>query len=112
MAREPFTYPFCYTPAPDIVAAAARLIAWLDGFGSRSGIRGSENFASLIPPTPDGAGPSRSRATGGYGFSRASLPLTFVFRSNCFKYLQRGVRVFPGWEFCCNLVDLTKLNNP
>ena len=59
MAREPFTYPFCYTPAPDIVAAAARLIAWLDGFGSRSGIRGSENFASLIPPTPDG---------GGYGF--------------------------------------------
>ena len=30
MAREPFTYPFCYTPAPDIVAAAQRLIAWLD----------------------------------------------------------------------------------
>ena len=26
MAREPFTYPFCYTPAPDIVAAAQRLI--------------------------------------------------------------------------------------
>ena len=33
MAREPFTYPFCYTPAPDIVAAAQRLIAALDGGG-------------------------------------------------------------------------------
>ena len=31
MAREPFTYPFCYTPAPDIVAAAQRLISALDG---------------------------------------------------------------------------------
>ena len=30
MARAPFTYPFCYTPAPDIVAAANRLIAFLD----------------------------------------------------------------------------------
>ena len=30
MARAPFTYPFCYTPAPDIVAAAERLIAILD----------------------------------------------------------------------------------
>lgn len=30
MARAPFTYPFCYTPAPDIVAAAKRLIAFLD----------------------------------------------------------------------------------
>ena len=30
MARAPFTYPFCYTPAPDIVAAANRLIARLD----------------------------------------------------------------------------------
>ncbi len=33
MAREPFTYPFCYTPAPDIVAAADRLIAVLDAPG-------------------------------------------------------------------------------
>lgn len=30
MAREPFTYPFCYTPAPDIVAAAHRIISYLD----------------------------------------------------------------------------------
>ena len=30
MARAPFTYPFCYTPAPDIVAAAELLIAYLD----------------------------------------------------------------------------------
>ncbi len=33
MAREPFTYPFCYTPAPDIIAAANRLIAALDAAG-------------------------------------------------------------------------------
>ena len=30
MARAPFTYPFCYTPAPDIVAAAQELISSLD----------------------------------------------------------------------------------
>ena len=30
MARAPFTYPFCYTPAPDIVAAAQELISTLD----------------------------------------------------------------------------------
>ena len=30
MPRAPFTYPFCYTPAPDIVAAAGRLISYLD----------------------------------------------------------------------------------
>ena len=34
MARAPFTYPFCYTPAPDIVAAANQLISFL---ASRSG---------------------------------------------------------------------------
>ncbi|MCR4823898.1 MAG: RluA family pseudouridine synthase [Bacteroidales bacterium] len=34
MAHEPFTYPFCYTPAPDIVAAAQRLIERLDAAGS------------------------------------------------------------------------------
>ena len=33
-----------------------------------------QTFASLIPPTPYGAGPSRSRATGGYGFA-AALPV-------------------------------------
>ena len=33
MAREPFTYPFCYTPAPDIVAAARRFISALDAAG-------------------------------------------------------------------------------
>jgi len=30
MARGPFTYPFCYTPAPEIVAAAQQLISYLD----------------------------------------------------------------------------------
>ena len=30
MARAPFTYPFCYTPAPDIVAAAERIITSLN----------------------------------------------------------------------------------
>ncbi len=30
MARAPFTYPFCYTPEPDIVAASRWLIACLD----------------------------------------------------------------------------------
>jgi tRNA pseudouridine32 synthase/23S rRNA pseudouridine746 synthase len=30
MARAPFTYPFCYTPAPDIVAASQRIIDSLD----------------------------------------------------------------------------------
>lgn len=30
MARAPFTYPFCYTPAPDIVAAAERIIVSLN----------------------------------------------------------------------------------
>lgn len=30
MARAPFTYPFCYTPAPDIVAAAERIIISLN----------------------------------------------------------------------------------
>ena len=30
MARGPFTYPFCYTPAPEIVAAAQHLISFLD----------------------------------------------------------------------------------
>ena len=30
MARPPFTYPFCYTPDPDIVAAAQDLIRRLD----------------------------------------------------------------------------------
>jgi len=30
MAREPFTYPFCYTPAPEIVSAAQQLISYLD----------------------------------------------------------------------------------
>ena len=34
MARAPFTYPFCYTPAPDIVAAANRLISFLDSSAS------------------------------------------------------------------------------
>ena len=34
MAREPFTYPFCYTPAPDIVAAAQRIITYLDSAAS------------------------------------------------------------------------------
>ena len=40
MARAPFTYPFCYTPAPDIVDAANRLIACLDagGFSADSGV--------------------------------------------------------------------------
>ena len=39
MDREPFTYPFCYTPAPDIVAAANRLIAALDATGGPETIR-------------------------------------------------------------------------
>ena len=30
MARAPFTYPFCYIPAPDIVAASQRIIDSLD----------------------------------------------------------------------------------
>ena len=34
MARAPFTYPFCYTPAPDIVDAARRLISYLDSLDS------------------------------------------------------------------------------
>ena len=38
MARAPFTYPFCYTPAPDIVAAAQRLIRFLDSLPSPNGI--------------------------------------------------------------------------
>jgi tRNA pseudouridine32 synthase/23S rRNA pseudouridine746 synthase len=54
MARAPFTYPFCYTPAPDIVAAAQRLIRFLDSlnlpngnysdcFDLQDGSRGLEN---------------------------------------------------------------------
>ena len=57
MAREPFTYPFCYTPAPDIVAAAARLIAFLDNAASgqlppeTSSFVGPHRCASLaVPP--------------------------------------------------------------
>ena len=60
MAREPFTYPFCYTPAPDIVAAAARLIAWLDGFGSRSGLSSDSAASGQLPPeTSSFVGPHR-----------------------------------------------------
>ena len=54
MAHAPFTYPFCYTPAPDIVAAAQRLIRFLDSlplpngnysncFDLQDGSRGQEN---------------------------------------------------------------------
>ena len=57
MAREPFTYPFCYTPAPDIVAAAARLIAFLDNAANgqlppeTSSFVGPHRCASLaVPP--------------------------------------------------------------
>ncbi|MBO4263279.1 MAG: RluA family pseudouridine synthase [Bacteroidales bacterium] len=34
MGREPFTYPFCYTPSPEVAAAAAGLIARLDTLGA------------------------------------------------------------------------------
>ena len=31
LAATPFTFPFCYTPRPEIIAAARRLIARIDG---------------------------------------------------------------------------------
>ena len=57
MARAPFTYPFCYTPAPDIVAAANRLISFLDAaglpFGSLPMVALSEaRSASADRPAP------------------------------------------------------------
>ena len=68
MARAPFTYPFCYTPAPDIVAAARRLIAYLDSL-QPNGSGGPENFALRAhPPQPDGWVPPVHEATGGHGF--------------------------------------------
>ena len=47
MARAPFTYPFCYTPEPDIVAASRRLIACLDA--------ASESDSSSAAKLPDGS---------------------------------------------------------
>ena len=68
MARAPFTYPFCYTPAPDIVAAARRLIVYLDSL-QPNGSGGPENFALRAhPPQPDGWVPPVHEATGGHGF--------------------------------------------
>ena len=68
MARAPFTYPFCYTPAPDIVAAARRLITFLDSL-QPNGSGGPENFALRAhPPQPDGWVPPVHEATGGHGF--------------------------------------------
>ena len=68
MARAPFTYPFCYTPAPDIVAAARRLISYLDSL-QPNGSGGPENFALRAhPPQPDGWVPPVHEATGGHGF--------------------------------------------
>ena len=69
MARAPFTYPFCYTPAPDIVAAARRLITYLDTL-QPNGSGGPENFALRAhPPQPDGWVPPVHEATGGHGFA-------------------------------------------
>ena len=55
MAREPFTYPFCYVPAPDIVAAAQRAIALLDGGISPeppAALKSLSDFCSSKVPGP------------------------------------------------------------
>ena len=44
-----------------IILGLCVLVKRMAAFGSRSG---AADFASLIPPTPDGAGPSRSRSHG------------------------------------------------
>ncbi|MCR4860383.1 MAG: RluA family pseudouridine synthase [Bacteroidales bacterium] len=46
MAREPFTYPFRYTPAPDIVAAAQRLIDTLEDPSARDA--GPEGWTAAL----------------------------------------------------------------
>ena len=69
MARAPFTYPFCYTPAPDIVAAAQRLIRFLDSLNLPNGSGRPENFALRAHPSqPHGWAPPVHEATGGHGF--------------------------------------------
>ena len=69
MAREAFTYPFCYTPAPDIVAAAQRLISCLDSAtqaGSASG--NTATLGTLRGGTASEAqrwGPTKEDVSGG-----------------------------------------------
>ena len=81
MARRPFTYPFCYTPEPDIVAAAQRLIASLDA-RSASPDRSDPAMSALADGKMLGVLKVEDRAgtvSYLYGFSgtvggRASLP--------------------------------------
>ena len=70
MARGPFTYPFCYTPAPEIVAAAQQLITFLDRrpLDAPDGSWGPANFALRAHPSqPDGWAPPIYEAMGGHG---------------------------------------------
>ena len=60
MARQPFTYPFCYTPDPDIVNAAQRLIAVLDTAAAEMSDRTALDQENVrlrrTPPTAFGGG--------------------------------------------------------
>lgn len=69
MARAPFTYPFCYTPAPDIVAAARQLIAVLD----HSIVEMPVGSSSLEPSCPAGPLPLPPAADPSLLLSRGRL---------------------------------------
>ena len=87
MARAPFTYPFCYTPAPDIVAAAGRLISYLDTAAevieAESAVA-QENRATLgivrgRGPSSDGRGPAQPDVFKG------ELPTGIIAAANSLK---------------------------